>query len=288
MKLALGTVQFGIPYGVANEAGQVSYSEVAEILQHARSAGFDTLDTAIAYGNSESILGQIGVNSWKVVTKLPAVQDSTSDIRKWVTQQTGSAMRRLGVSKLHGLLLHRPNQLFDKYGAELYASLSSLKAEGLVNKIGVSVYEPQELDRLCQQFEIDIVQCPLNILDRRLIDSGWAAQLKDAGVELHTRSCFLQGLLLLTPSKRPAKFNHWKYIWYEWERWLAHTGLTPLQACLRYTNSIKDVYRVLVGVDSVGQIDEIIEATAGPLDSLPVFMPLHDTRLVDPASWNTL
>lgn len=288
MKLALGTVQFGLNYGVANTLGQVSSEVAAAILQHAHQSGIDTLDTAIAYGESESVLGKIGVEACKVVTKLPAVPDSCTDVAQWVHAQWQGSLKRLGCNSLYGLLLHSPSQLLDGIGAELYGVLQSLKAQGLVSKVGVSVYRPAELDALCDRYAIDLVQAPLNILDRSLVDSGWAHRLKKNGVEVHARSAFLQGLLLMPREKRHAKFERWKDIWSEWDQWLAETGLLPLEACLRFANTLECIDRVIVGVDNLQQLEDIIAAAEGVLPSLPQFKTLQDDRLLNPATWSQL
>lgn len=288
MKLALGTVQFGLNYGIANTSGRVSNKAADTVLQHATRSCIDTLDTAIAYGESESVLGSLGIQAWKVVSKLPAVPDDCRDVGRWVNEQALGSLNRLGVTRLHGLLLHRPGQLLENMGPSLYAALQSLKAQGLVGKIGISVYGPAELDSLFGKYTFDLVQAPLNILDRSLVDSGWANQLKDAGVEVHTRSAFLQGLLLMPASMRPSKFDRWSDIWAEWDRWLSTVGLSPLQACLRYVNALDSIDRVVVGVDTVAQLEEIIEAAEGDLDSLPEFKSMQDNRLINPASWNQL
>lgn len=288
MKLALGTVQFGLNYGVANTSGQVSSEVAGVILQHAQQAGIDTLDTAIAYGESESVLGKIGVQPWKVVTKLSAVPDGCTDVAEWVQAQAQGSLKRLGCNSLYGLLLHRPGQLLEDIGAELFAAVQSLKANGLASKIGISVYGPAELDALYGRYTFDLVQAPLNILDRSLVDSGWAQRLNDEYVEVHTRSAFLQGLLLMPKEKRHAKFERWKDIWTVWDQWLAETGLSPLQACLRFANTLDCIDRVVVGVDNVAQLEEIIAAAEGVLPTLPQFKPLQDDRLVNPATWNQL
>ena len=288
MKLALGTVQFGLNYGVANTAGRVTTDTADAILRIAQLKGIDTLDTAIAYGDSESILGGLGVQGWKVVSKLPAVPEGCPNVAQWVRAQTQESLQRLGLQRMYGLLLHRPGQLLESFGADLYAALEDLKAEGLVSKVGVSVYGPAELDDLWSKYHVDLVQSPLSILDRNLVDSGWASRLKDAGVEIHTRSAFLQGLLLMPADKRPDRFKRWTNIWQEWDSWLVATGLMPVQACLRYLNSLDEIDRVVVGVDTVMQLNEILTAANGVLDTLPAFKPLQDDLLINPASWNKL
>jgi len=288
MKLALGTVQFGLNYGVANTTGRVSTEMADAILREAQLAGMDTLDTAIAYGESESVLGRLGVQSWSVVSKLPAVPEGCPDVAHWVRSQLHESLKRLGLQRMHGLLLHRPAQLLENVGADLYTALQSLKTEGLVAKVGVSVYGPAELDALWSKYKLDLVQAPLNIVDRSLVDSGWASRLKDSGVEVHTRSAFLQGLLLMPADKRPDRFNRWSDLWLEWDRWLLANGLTPVQACLRYANSLDAIDRVIVGVDTVTQLNEVVSAADGVMDSLPAFKPLQDDRLINPARWTQL
>jgi aryl-alcohol dehydrogenase-like predicted oxidoreductase len=288
MKLALGTVQFGLDYGVANVGGQPDFQNALSVVSLSRELGMDTLDTAIAYGDSESLLGRLGVQDWRVVSKLPAVPENCSDISCWVKQQVQDSLSRLRVSTLYGLLLHRPSQLLEEIGPALFDAISTLKADGLVSKIGVSVYGSNELDKLFEKYQFDLIQSPLNILDRSLIDSGWAKRLKVAGVEVHTRSVFLQGLLLMPSWQRPVKFNRWHFIWQEWSRWLTENGLSPLQGCIRYAVAHECIDRVIVGVDSATQLGEINSAMHGELLSLPDFNPLEDARLINPSDWNLL
>jgi len=273
---------------VANTAGRVSIDMADAILRSAQLRGMDTLDTAIAYGDSESVLGGLGVQGWKVVSKLPPVPEGCPNVAQWVRTQTQESLQRLGLQRMYGLLLHRPGQLLEGFGSDLYAALQALKAEGLVSKVGMSVYGPAELDDLWSKYHVDLVQAPLSILDRNLVDSGWASRLKDAGVEIHTRSAFLQGLLLMPADKRPDRFKRWSDLWQVWDRWLLATGMTPLQACLGYVTSLDEIDRVVVGVDSVMQLNEILAAANGVLDSLPAFKPLQDDRLINPACWNQL
>lgn len=287
MKLALGTVQFGLLYGVANLHGRVSETTAAEIVSNAKSHGMNTIDTAMAYGESETVLGKIGVNQWKVVTKLPEVPGGI-DINKWVDEQIRNSLKKLGVSQLDGVLLHRPDQLSSSMGPALYRALKSQKIQGVTKKIGVSIYGIDELDPIFDQFQLDLVQAPLSIVDRSLVDSGWIRRLHKAGVEVHTRSAFLQGLLLMRAEQRPKKFNRWANAWNVWDRWLERESLTPLQACLRYVNGFSEIDRIVVGVDSVSQLHQIVKASEGSLKSLPEFEPLRDLRLVNPASWALL
>lgn len=287
-KLALGTVQFGLDYGVANSTGRVLPQMASSILTCAYTAGINTLDTAIAYGDSESVLGTLGISNWKVVTKLPAVPDNCCDIPKWVADEVHASLQRLRTNKLHALMLHRPAQLLEPIGKTLYGALQTVKTEGLANKIGVSVYGVKELEQIFQNFQFDIVQAPFNILDRRLVTSGWASRLQQVGVEVHSRSAFLQGLLLMPEDQRPKKFQRWANIWSEWSRWLKESGLTPLEACTRYVCGLDCIDRVVVGVDNTNQLQDILDSAQGPSPNLPDFEFLADDRLINPASWSQL
>lgn len=288
MKIALGTVQFGMEYGVANQAGRVKLVDVKSILELAASKGVDTLDTAIAYGDSETVLGQAGVDEWQVVTKLPAVPDGVSDITAWVTAQLEGSLNRLGIRHLHGVLLHRPDQLLGKDGRAIVYALQHMKALGYTRKIGVSAYSPEDIDMLAGILHLDLVQAPLNILDRRLVVSGCAQRLKDQGTEVHVRSAFLQGLLLMPESSRPEKFQRWNTLWGHWHQWLRESSLTAVQACLAYATSVQEVDRIVVGVDSLTHLNEILTSSHARLGTLPDFAQLVNADLINPSLWNQL
>ena len=285
MKLALGTVQFGQNYGIANQAGQVSPAETKAILELATAHRINMLDTATSYGDSELRLGALGIPNWQVVSKLPAVPDGCADIAGWVTDSAYASLRRLGLQSLRGLLLHRPQQLLDADGDQIFLALQNLKSMGLAQKIGVSIYDPAELDALCPRFEFDIVQAPFNLLDRRMINSGWMNRLANSGTELHVRSIFLQGLLLMPPSERPSKFNRWQQLWSAYYEWLRSAEITPLQACVRYSLSFAEITKVIVGVDTARQLREIVEATGGSIPVLPGILQVQDCDLINPSRW---
>ncbi|KRC81714.1 aldo/keto reductase [Sphingomonas sp. Root241] len=287
MKLALGTAQFGLDYGVANRTGQVDGQAVREILALARASGIDVLDTAIAYGDSEAALGLAGVGGWRVVTKLPEMPTGEGPVEAWVRTQAEQSRTRLGIGQLDTVMLHRPGQLFGPSGAALLDGLRSLKSSGITKRIGVSIYAPDELPRLFDLEAFDVVQAPMSILDRRMVESGWADRLAGMGVELHARSVFLQGLLLLAPEARPAGFSRWNALWTLWSDWLNETGLTALEACLRYILSLDAVQRAVVGVDGPAQLGEIVAAAHGALPAPPDW-PEIDAALINPSCWATL
>lgn len=288
MKLALGTVQFGCTYGIANQTGRVPLVDARGILQEARRSGVDTIDTAIGYGASEATLGQIGVASWRIVTKLPAAPALEDDLPDWVERQIRSCLARLRIERLYAVLLHRPQQLFEPGGLKLVGALERLKTLGLTEKIGLSIYAPEDIDPLLGRGRFDLVQAPFNILDRRLISEGWASKLKMLGMEVHARSIFLQGLLLMEAGRRPAKFARWRPIWEEWDRWLEEISVTPVTACVAYAASWEDIDQIVVGVDSLTHLQEILAVENQDLPSLPIWPCALDQELINPARWSEI
>lgn len=285
MKLALGTAQFGLNYGISNSSGKISTEKAVDLLSYAKCNGIDTLDTAIAYGDSEQALGSIGVDGWQVITKLPALPESETDVESWVERQLQGSLSRLGISNVYGLLLHRPQQLLERSGPALIHALERLKQQGLVKKVGVSIYQPDELGSLCDIMELDLVQAPLNVLDRRLIDSGWLAKLKAQNIEVHVRSVFMQGLLLMPAALRPEKFMRWQKLWAEWDSWLASNKLDPVAVCLGFVQSEPCVDKLIVGVENAAQLENIIKASAIKSPRVPASISSLDINLLNPARW---
>lgn len=288
MKLALGTVQFGLPYGIANRQGPVSSAEARAIIEYAVSIGIDTLDTAATYGHSEQRLGEIGVPTWKIISKLPPIPAGMGDVGHWVRITVERSLQLLRVRQLTGLLLHHPADLLGEHGVLLQRALLDVQAAGLVGKIGVSVYRPAELDELVRRCPVEIVQVPFNVLDRRILSSGWLARLHDLGIEVHARSVFLQGLLLFSRQARPAQFNRWKDIWRDWEDYLQASNQTPLEACLRFVSAHSAIDRIVVGIDSRRQLEEIFATLQGVVVSPPDYLLSHDPLLLEPSRWRSL
>lgn len=287
-KLAIGSVQFGLNYGVANKTGKVTQSDVKGILQFALKNGIDTIDTAIAYGDSEACLGAVGCSDFKVVTKLPAFPDDCVDVGGWAREQVSASLSRLRVKSLNGLLLHRPDQLLSSNGAQLYKALQVLKDNGIVDKVGVSIYSPNELDLLSPKYHFDLVQAPFNLVDRRIQSSGWLSRLKDSGVEVHTRSAFLQGLLLMSEMDIPVKFAPWRELWSKWHAWLDLSKLSAVQACLGFPFSFPEIDKVIVGVDGLNQLIQIVSAEQSDFCADFPDLQCQDESLINPSRWAVL
>ncbi len=287
-RIAIGTVQFGMPYGIANQKGQVDYDTAQKIVSIAADNGIDTYDTSISYGESEECLGKIGMNNKFVITKLPQIPSGISDIPDWIFSQVKSSLSRLNVNKAYGLLLHDSSQI-DELGFIFNNTFTDLKKDGLVEQIGLSAYTPEEISKASTLINLDIVQVPFNVIDRRLIQSGWLNRLHNAGVEIHARSIFLQGLLLLDKHQIPEPFQKWNDLWSSWHSWLDENEVSPLAACLHYPLSIPQIDKVIVGLDGINHLEALINSF--DQDNRPFIFPdlsCEDELLLNPSNWSTL
>lgn len=286
--LALGTVQFGMSYGVSNTSGRVPLETARMMVQLAIASGIDTVDTAIGYGESEQVLGSIGMGELKMVSKLPPLPARVTNVRAWVLSKAEKSLENLGVKQLHGLLLHRSSDLFGSTGVELYAAMRDLQEAGKVRKLGVSIYAPTELDAHEGMYAFDLIQAPINLVDHRLASSGWLIRLKEQGCEVHARSTFLQGLLLMKRDAIPTKFSPWSALWDRWHSWLGHHNMDAIRACLAYPLSFSEIDRVVVGALDVVQLQEIMKAVQQePVAPFPD-LACEDENLINPTKWATL
>ena len=285
-KISLGTVQFGLSYGVANNGGQMSFEESKGIIDLARQSGIDTLDTAIAYGNSEEVLGEIGVDNWNVITKIPEAQLGIENIDAWLQQQIERSIGRLGIARLYAVMLHSTAVLSSDYASKYWNALQELKQQGFIKKIGYSIYNPDELDNHYNNFHPDIVQAPYNVIDNRLETSGWLQRMSEDSVEIHARSIFLQGLLLMSQEQRPAYFRKWDKLWHKWHRWLETEKTTALEAALWFTLKDKRITTMVIGVNSTEQLQEIIDVSKKNIGLKPFDFSSSDIKLINPSEWS--
>lgn len=284
-KLALGTVAFGKDYGVTNEKGIVTQSELHKILLYCKEQKILTLDTAAAYGESESNLGRESdlISDFSIVTKtIPNVAVEQMEGRFLIS------LRNLKAKKLHGLLVHNPRELLSERGDDIWKLLERLKQNKLVDKIGVSIYTENEIEKIIAKYPIDLIQVPINVFDQRLLNSGVLSKLKAHGIEIHARSIFLQGILITDPQGLPKYFDPYKRTIMNWHQYLSDNNLTPLEGALDFIKNISFIDRIIVGVTSLNNLVELNET----FNSLKAKSPIdckqfseHDEKLINPSLW---
>jgi aryl-alcohol dehydrogenase-like predicted oxidoreductase len=276
-KLGLGTVQFGQAYGVSNRRGQVPEAEVAAILARAGEAGVRLLDTAANYGEAENVLARQKISSFRIVTKTISLSHGL---------ETVIARAKLSAQKLKAdtLLVHAAADLKGDEGERYWAALKSLRAEGIFRLIGISAYVADDPVGLAHRFAPDVMQLPFSLLDQRLLQDGSLARLKQMGVEIHARSLFLQGLLLMAepPEKLRAAGPHLAKV----RAALAEADIGPLAAALGFVLSRPEIDAGIVGVTSLAEWEAVLTAADTALPALDwPSLALDDERILTPSLW---
>lgn len=252
-RLALGTAQFGLAYGLNNQAGQPPATAVAGVLAAAQAAGLALLDTAAAYGNSEARLGELAGDNpaFELITKLPAGPPAQ------VAQQLAASLARLRRGQLYGVMFHAFKPLQEEPAA--WQALQAARAAGQVARIGVSLYHPHEAEwLLAGNWDVNLVQVPYNVLDQRF--AAVLPRLAARGVEVHVRSAFLQGLLLREPAALPGFFRPLAPKLTQLRALAAEAGVPLPALLLLFAAYAPGVARAVVGVDSVANLHENLAA----------------------------
>jgi len=300
MKVGLGTAQLGLDYGVANRTGRVGDAELGRILAVARERGVGVIDTAAAYGDAEERLGQAlgSTHPFQIVTKLPARPDGAGpgSVAAWVGEIVRRSLTRLRAGHVHGILVHAVADLLGQTGPETWHKLEELREAGLVSRIGASVYDAAQLDALLAAYPLQLVQVPVSVLDQRLVRSGYLDRLHRAGIEVHARSAFLQGLLVMDPGNlRDPRFAEARETVRAFQAAARAAGRSPAEAATTFVVGLDAVDAAIFGVETAAQLEEIL-ASAMPLADLsgaPKGLPagwhapfaLNDPEVLDPSRW---
>ena len=289
MKIGLGAVQFGVDYGVSNTHGKTTKHEVSQILQFAYENGISVIDTATSYGSSESILGEVVTNDdWRFVTKTPNFSDNclNSTHVNQLQESFNQSLFNLRKKNIYGLLLHSCDDLLKPGGELIFREMERLREIGMVKKIGVSAYSSKQIAAILDKFNIDLIQLPINIFDQHLFVDGWLEKLKNKNVEIHARSTFLQGLLLMPRTSIPTYFLPIKEKIELFSKSAQELSLSKLELALGYVMGINEIDKIVVGVNTIEQLREIIEATqvkVNPMEFTDV--SINNPIYTNPSLW---
>lgn len=283
MKLAVGTVKFGTNYGLINKK-KIYLNEIKKISKFINSKinNINLIDTAFSYGKSHKIIGRTKLNKLKIVTKIRFLSKNKIN---YFNKNIDNLLKDLGVNKIYGLLFHDVKDAINKSYLKL---LLDLKKKKIIKKIGVSIYSPNDLKIILKIWKPDIVQVPFNIFDQRLIKSGYLDLLKKLKVEIHVRSCFLQGLLVNYDrnKKKFKKFQKWNDLLESWSGWCRNNNISKIEACLQFIKNYKKIDYLVVGFDNLKQLKEIIYILGKKEIKITNKFYSSDLKLIDPRKWN--
>ena len=196
-KIILGSANFDQKYGIRKNF--IQKSEIKKIFNLAHNNAVKIIDTSPLYKESEKIIGSLNNNRFKIISKIPNPPKGINkeNIKYWLKQNVITSLKNLKINKFECLLIHNANCLLSKNGNEIYKSIKNMQVNGFTNKVGVSIYDFNILNKILKRFKFNIIQVPFNILDQRLIEEGWLKKLKKKNIDFHVRSNFLQVIISL-------------------------------------------------------------------------------------------
>ena len=288
-RFILGTSQFGFKYGIANRnKDKLKKAEINKILNYALENNITKLDTAYVYGDSLKTLGEIGVENFQIISKIPHISCDNIKISSQVKKYVCQIIDNLNVKKISYILIHSYKKNKSEYNDLVLNNLLKLKAEGIIDYVGVSLYNPYELFYFENYKYFDVIQVPYNIFDKRILDPKILNLLRQNKISIHIRSIFLQGLLLME-KELPKKFLRWKNYFDIWHKYIKDIGSNCLQVNISHATSVNHFDGIIVGVDNFFQFQEIIRYIDNEVEfsSLPDFI-ITDERLINPYEWESL
>jgi aryl-alcohol dehydrogenase-like predicted oxidoreductase len=256
MKLVLGSANLGTNYGLFKN--KISLKEFKKIEKLVLLSKINFIDTATSYVNSEKIIGNSKLKNLNIITKIKLPNNKNTYIKNWALKEISKSLSKLKIKKIYGILIHNYKDLLGKYGRKYLLSLQDLKRKKIVKKIGISIYNTDEIKKIWDFWKPDIIQVPLNPIDNRILDSGWINILKKFKVKIFARSIFLQGLLINEYSSLKINKNH-KSLLNKFKYWCCKNNISLIKGCLNFVKQFKKIDYLVVGYNNYDQLREIID-----------------------------
>ena len=284
MKLVVGSALLGMNYGALNNK-KISVKEFKKIEKLILKSKINFIDTATSYGESEKIIGSSKLKNLNVITKIKLPYKKNINIKSWLLKEISKSLSKLKIKKIYGVLIHNYKDLLGKHGKNYLFSLRELKRKNIIKKIGISIYEPQEIKKIWKFWKPDIIQVPLNPIDNRILDSGWVNILKKFKVKIYARSIFLQGLLINEDSSFKINKNY-KIILNKYKNWCSRNNISLIQGCIHFVKQFKKIDYLVVGFNNYNQLKEIIDVFKKKQIIIPRKFSTNKINLIDPRKWN--
>lgn len=248
--LVLGTAQLDKKYSLSKTG--LNEKSFKKIINLSKKNHHFFIDTALAYKNSEKILSKINLKKFKVITKI-------NDLNKNVIHQLIKSKNKIKVKKFYGVLFHDEKNLLAKSTEEYNKIIKLLRENNITNKIGVSVYTLKSLNLIINKFDIDLVQIPANIFDKRFLNKKLLKILKHKKIDIFVRSVFLKGTLINKKLREEPKIlNKYKKIFNSYEKWLDKKNINNNKFfCINYILDNK-IENIVIGFDNFNEYKEIM------------------------------
>tara|TARA_B110000037_G_scaffold156519_1_gene176582 strand:- start:2431 stop:3291 length:861 start_codon:yes stop_codon:yes gene_type:complete len=277
-RLVIGSANFTKKYGA--DSIKINHKEKKKILNLAQKNGIYKIDTAKSYLVDKNIFKNID-KKFRFFTKV--IPDSRWISLEYCQKQLEDHFKIFNNHKVETLLFHDIKPLLIKNGSEIFKNLELLKKKKYFQKIGLSIYNTNYLDKIVSNYNFDVIQCPYNVLDKRILTTGWFEKLKGLGIEIHIRSIFLQGLLVNKNVYNKNYFKNWKNFFFEWFKNLENNNITPIDYCLSDLLNY-DFDKIIIGINNSKNLKEIINFKTIDKNKMINFK-ISDTKLIDPRNW---
>jgi len=294
ISLVLGTVQLGIPYGIANRSGQPDMEKACAIIQTAWQNGIREFDTAQGYGNSEQILGQV-LGRLRLSDRVRIISKFNPELnhlnRSHLEDALNDSLRKLGVSNLFCMMLHCENHL-DLWEKGLKDIMKGFVSAGKIKHVGVSVYSPDRARQALNKDGIEVVQVPTNLLDGRFLQMGFFTEGAEKKKKIYIRSVFLQGLLLMRATDLPKTMAFSKTAINAIDLLCQKWKINRLQLALGYLKHLNLKSKIIFGAESPQQIVETVRVWKEnlpkfPLSEIQELSHSIDERIINPSLWHS-
>ena len=295
-KLVLGTAQFGLDYGIANKIGKPDENKAFEIMEYAVENGINYFDTAYSYGNSEIVIGKFlnlhknYKNKVNIITKMPSLKNKKIN-EKNINNRFFQSLHRLKQASLYCYMIHDFNDIKNNCD-EIAYSFTKLKNDDYIKKIGVSIYDKSQIKFLLKNFNFDLIQIPINIFDQRLLKDDILLDLKKRGIEIYTRSVFLQGLIFLDKNKLPSKFKSIKKQLEKLNDISLKFNISKEEIALVFISAINEIDKIVIGIEKIEQLKRNIKIVNNfkNFNEIKNFINfkdfvIEDENIIDPRKW---
>jgi len=301
-KITLGTAQIGFDYGIANKIGKLEFQTSMEILHFAYNNGINTFDTAPDYGNSEEIIGKFISSKIKnqdkapiIISKMPPFKPNQyidyNSVYNYIKNQINKSISSLNLKSIPIYLIHHAKDILFRENL-IIECLEQIKKEGLINRFGVSVYNPEEVERLLKFKEMDVIQVPINIFDRRMITTKSLKKLKQNNYLIFARSIYLQGLFFIPPEKLPKHLERAKEYLVKLRNLVNELNTNVAKLAFLYVRDLPEVSSLVIGSESIEQLSENINLLKEKPLSNDIYQRINEEfeniseKIINPSLWD--